>query len=247
MNLAPVNNVPGDQSDSVNTPLVFSTANGNAIQITDPNIDPNDSSVDVANSSFESPSAQWYAPSEGDWNFGGYTDDGRFNDSGILQNGAWDNPTLPDGQQVGFIQGNGMISQDINFAEAGNYTISFQAAHRDYSTGSSQTNPIMVQVDGITVGIISRIPWSSKATAPIRSRSPPARTRICFIGMAADTEDRTTFIDRGFDRQDRVPGQRDSFGRSRHAEPPSASTSIRRKSPTTAWCSRREPDRTTRP
>ena len=57
VNLAPVNNVPGDQSDSVNTPLVFSTANGNAIQISDPNIDPNDSSVDVPNSSFESPAS----------------------------------------------------------------------------------------------------------------------------------------------------------------------------------------------
>ena len=133
VNLAPVNNVPGDQSDGVNTPLVFSTANGNAIQIADPNIDPNDSSVSVANSSFESPNGSWYDPEEGDWNYGGYSDDGLFNEAGIIQQGVWDKPTAPDGQQVGFIEGNGVMWQDVNFAEAGNYVISFQGAHRDYS------------------------------------------------------------------------------------------------------------------
>ena len=151
VNLAPVNNVPGDQTGGVNTPVVFSAANGNAIQITDPNIDPNDSSVDVANSSFESPSGSAYNPTAPGWNFSfsGVTSGGSYDNSGILQNGAWDNPNAPDGQQIGFIEGNGMISQDINFAEGGTYSISMQAACRNYYTGSSRVNPVMVQVDGI--------------------------------------------------------------------------------------------------
>ena len=195
VNLAPVNNVPGDQSDTVNTPLVFSTANGNAIQISDPNIDPNDSSVDVPNSSFEFPATNGYAPTDAAWNFS-YSDDGLYANSGIIPNGAWGNPTSPDGQQVAFIQGNGTIWQDVYFSEAGNYIINFQAAYRDYFVGSSPTFPVMVQVDGITVGTITPNSTNYQGYSTDSFAVSAGTHTVSFIGMAPTDEDRSVFLDR---------------------------------------------------
>ncbi len=194
VNLPPVNNVPGDQSSGMNTPLVFSTTNGNAIQISDPNIDANSSSVDVANSSFESPSGSSYGPNTSDWTFSN-SDDGLFNDAGILQSGAWDNPTSPDGQQVAFIQGNGVISQDVYFAEAGSYVLSLQAACRTYYAGSSNVNPILLQVDGITVGTITPDGVEFKGYRTDAFTVSAGVHTVCLIGTGPDTEDRTTFLD----------------------------------------------------
>ena len=197
VNLPPVNNVPGDQSDGINTPLVFSTDNGNAIQVTDPNIDPNDSSVDVVNSSFESPSGTAYAPSDQGWtfSFSGVTGGGPYDNSGILQNGAWDNPNAPDGQQIGFIEGNGMMSQDVNFAEGGTYVLSLQAAYRNYYTGSSPLNPVVVQVDGITVGTITPDSSDFEGYRTDAFTVTAGVHTVCFIGTAPDNEDRTTYLD----------------------------------------------------
>ena len=75
-----------------------------------------------------------------------------------MHSGVWNSTIVPDGEQVGFIEGNGAISQSINFAEAGTYTLSFQAAYRDYFTGNNPSNPIQIQVDGINVGTVSRSP-----------------------------------------------------------------------------------------
>ena len=63
--------------------------------------------------------------------------------------------TLDDGNQFGIIQGYGAIWQDVNFTEAGTYTLTFQAAHRDYHTGNNYSNPILVRVDGIDIATVT--------------------------------------------------------------------------------------------
>ncbi len=195
VNLPPVNSLPSEQGDALNTPLVFSTDNGNAIQITDPNIDPDHAAVNVANSSFESPTGSWYAPGEGDWVYT-YADDGLFNDAGVLQEGVWNAPAPAEGTQVGFIDGAATIWQDINFTEAGNYAISFQGAHRDYSNTDSLTNPIMVQIDGVTVGVIEPDSVNLEGYRTDSFAVTAGVHRVSFIGMSADSEDCVTFIDR---------------------------------------------------
>ena len=52
---APVNSVPGEQTLGINSPLIFSSAHGNAISISDPDAEADSTSVSVANSNFESP------------------------------------------------------------------------------------------------------------------------------------------------------------------------------------------------
>ena len=109
----------------------------------------------------------------------------------------WDAPIAPDGQQVGFIQGYGTISQNIDFAEAGTYTLSFQAAYRDYYTGNNPSNPILIQVDGIDVGTITpqstqfqgyRVTFSRSAgthTVPSSAWIPEEETAPSFIDRVA--------------------------------------------------------------
>ena len=85
----------------------------------------------VGDSSFETVNigTGWYSnqynPTGSAWTFEG-TSGIAANDSGIL----YDNGSAPNGTQVAFLQSTGSIYQDINFTEAGNYTISFQAAYR---------------------------------------------------------------------------------------------------------------------
>jgi len=105
-----------------------------------------------ANASFETPSvgtaSQQYNPVGATWTFLG--------DSGIQSNGSgWGVPNAPDGTQTAFLNGNpnrgtgnlGNISQSVNFAATGNYTISFQGARR-----LGQVQPLMLTVDGVQVG-----------------------------------------------------------------------------------------------
>jgi len=105
-----------------------------------------------ANASFETPSvgtaSQQYNPVGATWTFLG--------DSGIQSNGSgWGVPNAPDGTQTAFLNGNpnrgtgnlGNISQSVNFASTGNYTISFQALRRQ-----GQVQPLKLTVDGVQVG-----------------------------------------------------------------------------------------------
>jgi RHS repeat-associated protein len=62
------------------------------------------------------------------------------------------NPVAPEGGQVGFIQGNGSLSQTITFA-AGTYILSFYAAQRGDLPQAGQT--LAVLVDGAQVGTIT--------------------------------------------------------------------------------------------
>ncbi len=88
-----------------------------------------------------------------------------------------------------------MISQDINFAEGGTYSISLQAACRTYFTGSSNVNPVIVQVDGITVGTIEPDSLDFQGYRTDSFTVAAGVHTVSFIGTAPDTEDRTTFLD----------------------------------------------------
>ena len=65
-NVGPVNTVPGEQSETINQPVVFSTDNGNAIQVSDAN----SATSPVFASSFEDPNLGWGVVSGG-YNGGG--------------------------------------------------------------------------------------------------------------------------------------------------------------------------------
>ena len=82
--------------------------------------------------------------------------DGGVNESAIAANGSpYGNPDAPDGSQVLAIEGNATAWQDVTFSEAGNYTLSFLAAYTNANQGwnwFNGTNPIAVQIDGVTVG-----------------------------------------------------------------------------------------------
>jgi hypothetical protein len=190
-NAAPVNNLPSQQVAGLNTPFVFSTTNGNAISVSDPNVNQANATVTVPDGSFEAAHMEpgyysnQYNPTGSAWTFEGLSGLAA-NDSGILnQNGA-----APNGTQVAFVQSTGSFYQDIDFAQAGNYTISFQAAYRVYGGAS----PVSVFVDGVNVGTFTS---DSIAFQGYQSNSfavTAGTHRVTFSHATA--ADQTVFIDR---------------------------------------------------
>lgn len=79
------------------------------------------------------------------WKFENYTG-GENNISGVQQNGSGlGGPNAPNGeQQTGFIYNLGTISQNIDFKQAGDYTLSFYIAARAHALPSGSTQSIMV-------------------------------------------------------------------------------------------------------
>jgi hypothetical protein len=191
VNHAPVNSVPGSQNFYEHQTLTFSAGNGNAITVSDPDIDWASSSVAVRDSSFESPNigtggtAYQYGVLGSDWNFAGT--------SGIAANGSgFGNANAAVGTQVAFIQNGGAISQDITFAESGMYTIGFEAALRNYGAGM---NPIIVEVDGVTYGCATPNSTSFQSYRTTAFPITAGTHRITFRGLNPGG-DRTTFLDR---------------------------------------------------
>ncbi len=203
-NAAPVNNLPGDQALEINTSLIFSSAHGNAITVGDPDVDPSTSSAPVGNGDFESPvldpEAYVWGDSYGGWNFQtmNYAD-GSYNDSGIVSNNnsSWfaNYSPAPSGQQVAFIESQGTMWQDVNFAEGGNYTLSLQAAYSNWYWGASPTNPILVQVDGQNVGVIYPNSTDYKTYMTDSFAVTAGTHRISFTGLCPVGDDTISFID----------------------------------------------------
>ena len=92
-------------------------------------------------------SAYTYDPTGSAWSFAG--DSGL---SGNNSNFTSGNPNAPQGSQVAFLQDSGSISQTINFAAAGSYQLTFDAAQRE-NFPSDQS--VQVLVDGTVVGTIT--------------------------------------------------------------------------------------------
>jgi hypothetical protein len=190
-NHPPANNVPNAQNVYEHQTLTFSTANGNAISVGDPDIDQTTPPVAVGDSSFESPhlgvgsTAYQYAVLGSDWTFTGT--------SGIAANGsAFINADAPVGTQAAFVQNGGAISQNIAFAEAGNYTIGFEAAFRPYYWGA---NPIQVEVDGVSIGVITPTSTDFQSYRTNTFTVSAGIHRVTFRGMNPGG-DRTSFLDR---------------------------------------------------
>ena len=184
--------------------LTFSAASGNAIVIGDPDINPQTSSVAIVNGGFElfEPggasngtgyySDQFHGTIPGwtlvpmYWTNGGSVP----NSSGLAGNGAgMGNPNSVDGAQVAYIQGGATISQNVTFAEAGTYTISFQAAYRQYGGKHAFT----VLVDGVSVGTFN--PSSLDFRGYSATFSVSAGTHQITFRGATETSDKTAFID----------------------------------------------------
>jgi hypothetical protein len=190
-NAAPVNSVPGDQNAGVNSPVVFSSAQGNAITIGDADSEASATSVTITNSSFESGSG----PNGAGWSFTPYYFDDISNYSGITSNGGYEHNGVPDGNQFAYIQGKGVISQDITFSEAGTYTLSFQAAHRQYMSGPTATNPFVIQIDGMDIATITPDSTVFEGYRITFTVDEGVHT-LTFRGLAPGGGDRTSFIDR---------------------------------------------------
>ncbi len=179
--------------------FTFSAVTGNAIVIGDPDIDPQTSAVTVVNGDFESPNVG-VGPNSDAYTgaIAGWTNTARYwtnagtvpNASGVAGNGAGiGNPNSTDGSQVAYIQGGGILSQNVTFAEAGTYTISFQAAYRQYGGQHAFT----ILVDGVSIGTFN--PTSLDFRGYSATFSVAAGThRITFQG-ATETSDKTAFID----------------------------------------------------
>jgi hypothetical protein len=146
-NNPPANNVPVAQEIGEHQTLTFSQANGNGISIDDPDINAATDYVTIRDNNFESPdlgsgaTAYQYGVLGTGWTFTGT--------SGIAANGSsFGNSNAPSGDQVGFIQNGGMISQSFTVAEAGLYTISFEVAAK-----SGAGDPLYIEIDGVSYGL----------------------------------------------------------------------------------------------
>ena len=202
-----MNTVPGDQSATVNQPVVFSTDNGNAIQVSDTD---SSAAADQANqlvfsSSFENPNiglGNVSGGGNGGGNQGGWnlmTWDG-LNESALASNGSvYGNPDTTDGSQVLVVQGNATAWQDVTFTEAGKYTLSFLAAYTSNTQGGgwgAGVNPFAVQIDGVTVGTFT--PGSNDHFDAYQTDSFTVAAgvhRVSFVGLTNDGSDRVSFVD----------------------------------------------------
>ncbi len=182
-----------DQAPTVTQPVSVGATENEPLTISDY------VSVPVEDSSFELPSGRYgdylAGGSQGGWNFTNWTLSSNNTpcSSGIASNGSnYNNPDSVDGYRTAYLQGTAEISQDVNFAEAGDYTVSFLAAYRNGYDGS---NPIDVLIDGVKVATITpnTLYYQPYQTA---SFAVTAGTHaITFKGETNDGTDRTSFID----------------------------------------------------
>jgi PKD repeat protein len=102
------------------------------------------------------------------------------------------NPAAPQGSQVAFLQNTGSISQAVSMA-AGSYTLTLQAAQRNYMGTDSQA--VGVLIDGASVGTVT------PGSTAYASYSTPAFTvavgthTIELLGLDPSGGDNTAFID----------------------------------------------------
>jgi hypothetical protein len=103
------------------------------------------------------------------------------------------NPNAPEGSQVAFIQETGTISQAVNFAAAGSYLISLNAAQRGNYGASYET--FQVLVDGKLVYTITAggTDYSNFMTAPFVVTA--GSHTISFVGIDPSRKDYSAFID----------------------------------------------------
>ncbi len=136
-----------------------------------------------------------YGPSGSAWSFGGQSGFSSTG-SGISSTGSgftYFSPAPPQGTQVAFLQGNGVISQSIAGWDGGTYTLSLSAAQRANNGVSNQD--FQVLVDGVTAGTFqpSGTAYQSFTTAPFAVAA--GSHTISFVGLNTVGGDNTAFID----------------------------------------------------
>jgi len=154
-------------------------------------------SILVPNFGFETPSVGTYRynPSGASWTF--TTQNGAIG-SGIAANGSAFtslNPNAPQGIQVAFLQGTGVVSQAIQgFASGMNYTVTFSAAQRNYQQNGGQTWNVII---GGTVAAsfaparaaTNYVDYSATFTATASTQT------LAFVGTDSPGGDNTVFLD----------------------------------------------------
>jgi len=152
----------------------------------------------VPNFGFETPSVGTYQynPSGASWTF---TAQNGANGSGIAANGSAFtslNPNAPQGVQVAFMQGTGVIAQVIQGLVSGmNYTVTFSAAQRNYQQNGGQTWNVTL---GATVAgsfaparaATNYVDYSATFAATASTQT------LAFVGTDAHGGDNTVFLDK---------------------------------------------------
>ncbi len=149
----------------------------------------------ITDASFESPSVgvngYQYQPAGSGWSFSG--------NAGIEANGsAWGAPNAPSGTQAAFLQSggaggagqNGQVSQTIDFAAAGTYTLQFDIAGR-----GSQTQQLGVYLDGTLVGTYTPTSGSSWNTVQLNLNITTAGNHTLEFAAMNATGDNSLFLD----------------------------------------------------
>jgi len=145
----------------------------------------------VADAGYETPSLghvnDQYDPTGSSWTFS--------NGSGIAANGSAftsKNPNAPQGTQVAFLQGTGLMRQTIIFA-AGSYHISFDAAQRKGVNKSVQN--FQVLIDGYVVGTFTPSGFKYKPYSTNSLTVSAGSHVLTFQGLDSNGGDNTAFVD----------------------------------------------------
>lgn len=130
-----------------------------------------------------------YAPSGTPWTFFD-----QFGHAGIAASHSaytWNYPVVPDGNNVGFIQDWGSISQNISGFQDGSYTLSFQAANR----AGYQPSVLEVRLDGVPLGDVL-LAQNAYAGYSVTFTTSAGTHQITFAGHAVGNgADVTSLID----------------------------------------------------
>ena len=144
----------------------------------------------VGDSSFETvqTGSYIYDPTGSSWTFSGQAGLSG-NNSGFTAG----SPNAPQGNQVAFLQNQGVITQTVAGFAAGNYTLSFLASQRANNGGSNQSFAIMVD-NTLVVTYNPQGTSYQKFTTPSFTLSAGTHM-ISFVGMGPKGGDNTVFLD----------------------------------------------------
>ena len=148
--------------------------------------------VRVDDGGFESvavgPGSFAYTPTGSAWSFQ--------NLAGISGNGSaftTGNPSSPGGSQVAFLQIDGSITQAVNFAADGTYTVNFLAAQR--GNGNASKQDFRVLIDDVVVGTFTPSSASYQSYSTAAFQVAAGLHTIKFQGLDTAGGDNTAFID----------------------------------------------------
>jgi hypothetical protein len=149
----------------------------------------------VADAGFETPSLGLgnyeYSPIRDSWTFGNSGKNNGFG-GGITANGSSftnENPNAPEGKQVAFLQGTGLIRQTISFP-AGSYQVSFDAAQRSFNVQNFQ-----VLIDGRVIGTFTPSGFQYQSYSTSNFTVSVGSHDLTFQGLDSNGGDNTAFID----------------------------------------------------